>query len=49
MKEIGGYLELDRYNGSIFHKGAVALNCGRNCLAYLIKTKKIKKLDAVLN
>jgi hypothetical protein len=44
MKEIGGYLELDRYNGSIFHEGAVALNCGRNCLAYLIKTKKIKKL-----
>ncbi len=44
MKEIGGYLELDRYSGSIFHAGAVALNCGRNCLAYLIKTKRIKKL-----
>lgn len=44
MKEIGGYFELDRYNGSIFHEGAVALNCGRNCLAYLIKTKRIKKL-----
>lgn len=44
MKEIGGYLELDRYSGSIFHEDAVALNCGRNCLAYLIKTKRIKKL-----
>lgn len=44
MKEIGGYLELERYNGSIFHEKAVALNCGRSCLSYLIKTKKIKKL-----
>ncbi len=44
MREIGGYLELDRYSGSLFHEGAVALNCGRNCLAYLIKTKKIEKL-----
>lgn len=33
MRETGGYLELERYNGSIFHGAAVALNCGRNCLA----------------
>lgn len=44
MREIGGYLELDSYNGSIYHESAVALNCGRNCLAYLIETKEIKKL-----
>ncbi|KUK49739.1 MAG: hypothetical protein XD75_0265 [Parcubacteria bacterium 33_209] len=44
MKEIGGYLELDRYTGSIFHVGAVALNCGRAALRYLIRTKKIRKM-----
>ena len=44
VKEIGGYLELDRYKGAIYHEDAVALNCGRNCLAYLMETKRIKKL-----
>lgn len=44
MKEIGGYIELDRYSLPMLHDGAVALNCGRNSLAYLIKAKKIKKI-----
>jgi len=44
MKEIGGYIELDRYCLPMLHDGAVALNCGRNSLAYLIKAKKIKKI-----
>ena len=44
MTEIGGYIELDRYRGGILHDGAVALNCGRNALAYLIKSKKINKI-----
>lgn len=44
MKEIGGYIELDTYSMTMLHENAVALNCGRNCLAYLIKTKKIKKI-----
>ena len=44
MKEIGGYIELDRYNLPMLHEGAVALNCGRNALAYLIKSRGIKKL-----
>ncbi len=44
FKEIGGYLELDKYNLSMLHEHAVALNCGRNCLAYLIEAKKIKRL-----
>ncbi|NBK98606.1 MAG: hypothetical protein EOM50_11395 [Erysipelotrichia bacterium] len=44
MKEIGGYLEFERYNGSIFHEGAVRLNCGRAALRYLIRTKGIRKL-----
>lgn len=44
MKEIGGYIELDQYHLPMLHEKAIALNCGRNCLAYLILTKKIEKL-----
>lgn len=44
MKEIGGYIELDTYHLPMLHEGALALNCGRNALAYILKTKKIKKL-----
>lgn len=56
MKEYGGFIELDTYRLPMLHEGAVALNCGRNCLAYLIKEKKIKKIcvpyfmcDSVIN
>lgn len=44
MKEIGGYIELDHYGGRMLHEEAIALNCGRNALAYLIKARKIKKI-----
>ncbi len=44
MKEIGGYIEFEKYNGSILHEQAIALNCGRNCLGYLIRARKIKKI-----
>ena len=44
MKEIGGYIELDTYRLPMLHEGAIALNCGRNALAYLFKTRKIKRL-----
>ncbi len=44
MKEIGGYIEFEHYHGSMLHEGAIALNCGRNCLAYLFKSRGIKKL-----
>ena len=56
MKEYGVFIELDTYRLPMLHEGAVALNCGRNCLAYLIKEKKIKKIcvpyfmcDSVIN
>ena len=39
--EIGGYLEIERYEGSLYHDNAIALNCGRGCLAYLIEARKI--------
>lgn len=56
MKEIGGYIELDTYHLSMLHEDAIALNCGRNALAYLFKSRGIKKLkvpyficDSVIN
>ena len=44
MKEIGGFLELELNYGSEFHKRGIALNSGRNCLRYLIRARKIKKI-----
>ena len=44
MREIGGYIELDTYHLPLLHEQAVALNCGRNALAYLLKARKIGSL-----
>lgn len=44
MKEIGGYIEFETYYGQMLHSDGVKLNCGRNCLAYLILAKHIKKI-----
>lgn len=44
MKEIGGYIELDTYHLPMIHEGAIALNCGRNCLAYLFRSSGIRKI-----
>lgn len=44
MKEIGGYIEIEYSHGKEFHPEAIALNCGRNCLAYLIEAYQIKKI-----
>lgn len=44
MREIGGYIELDTYHLPMLHEHAIALNCGRNALAYVLRAKKIKKL-----
>jgi len=41
MKEIGGYIEFEYYHGGLYHEKAVALNCGRAALEYLIKAKNI--------
>lgn len=43
-REIGGYLELEHFTGSEYHPGALALNCARACLAYLIEARNIKEL-----
>lgn len=44
MKEIGGYIELDTYRLPMLHEGALALNCGRNALAFLLRVRKIERL-----
>lgn len=44
MKEIGGYIELEQYKRKMLHEGAIALNCGRNALAYIIQARKIRKI-----
>lgn len=44
MREIGGYIELDTYHLPMLHEDLIALNCGRNALAYLSEARKIKKL-----
>lgn len=44
MREIGGYIEFEQYNLPMLHEDAIGLNCGRNCLAYLIEAKKISKI-----
>lgn len=44
MREIGGYIELDSYRLPMLHEGAIALNCGRNALAWLLRARRIKKL-----
>lgn len=48
MKEIGGYMEFERLQGCEYHSTAIALNYGRNCLAYLIEAKQIKKIHLPL-
>lgn len=44
MREIGGYIELDTYSGSMLHSDGIRLNCGRNALAHLIKLHNIRTL-----
>lgn len=42
--EIGGYMEFESYNHPMLHSDGIKLNCGRNCLAYLIRIQQIKKI-----
>ena len=43
-KEIGGYLELERFTGPMLHEKALALSGGRACLSYLIEQRGIRKI-----
>lgn len=44
MREIGGYLELEKNYGSLYHDDAIALNNARNCLVFLIEARNIKSI-----
>lgn len=44
MEEIGGYFELGGFPNDIYHKKAIAINTARNCLIYVIKSRKLKKI-----
>ena len=44
MKEIGGYIELEHFSGSLYHDSAIALNCGRGCLRYLVEARQITSI-----
>jgi hypothetical protein len=44
MREYGGYIEFETFSGEMLYEDGIALNCGRNALAYLCEAKKIRKL-----
>ena len=44
-KEIGGYFELGGLVKNEWHNGCLKLNSARNCLRYVIRRKKIKKVN----
>ena len=44
MREFGGYIEIEHYKGNEYHTECLALNNGRNCLRYLIRTRRIRKI-----
>lgn len=43
--EIGGYLELETFSGEEYYPNAVGVNSARNALLYILKARKISKLN----
>ena len=44
MEPIGGYFELELPHYKEYHKDAIRLNTGRNCLEYILRTRKYSKV-----
>lgn len=44
MQPIGGYFSLELPYGEEYHKDAIRLNTGRNCLEYILRTREYKKV-----
>lgn len=44
MKPIGGYFSLELPYGEEYHKDAIRLNTGRNCLEYILRARGYKKV-----
>lgn len=56
MKEIGGYIEMEKYSYPMLYEKSIHLNSGRSCLSYLIHAYKIKSIllpyylcDSIIN
>ena len=43
-KAIGGYFELELPLKEEFHKDALRLNSGKNCLEYILRARQYKKV-----
>ena len=44
MQAIGGYFSLELPKGTEYHKNAIRLNTGRNCLEYILRARNYKKV-----
>lgn len=44
MQPIGGYFSLELPKGKEYHKDAIRLNTGRNCLEYILRARKYSKV-----
>lgn len=44
MDAIGGYFELELRTGEHFHRDAIMLNTGRNCLEYILRVRGYKEI-----
>lgn len=44
MQAIGGYFSLELPKGTEYHKNALRLNTGRNCLEYILRARGYKKV-----
>ena len=44
MEAIGGYFSLELSKGGSYHPQAIALNTGRNCLEYIMRCRKYRKV-----
>ena len=44
MQAIGGYFSLELPKGTEYHKNAIRLNTGRNCLEYILRARGYKKV-----
>ena len=44
MKAIGGYFELELKQAKSYHRNAISLNLARNCLEYILRVRKYKKI-----
>ena len=44
MGAIGGYFELELRRGRHYHKDAIRLNSGRNCLEYILRARVYRKV-----